>query len=206
MRYYIADNHFFHRALNENMDKRGFQDVDEMNAYMIKQWNSRVTKRDEVVIVGDLSWGTGAQTQEVVDQLNGHLYLIKGNHDRFLKDKNFDASRFIWIKDYAELNENKRKVVICHYPIACYNGQYRRNELGEPKTFMMHGHIHKTQDQQILDYFQEYVQNQDHAAIGGGMEKIPCQFINCFCMYSDYVPLTLDEWIQVTKERKSRVY
>ena len=24
---------------------------------------------------------------------------------------------------------------------------------------------------------------------------IPCNMINCFCMYSDYVPLTLDEWI-----------
>lgn len=206
MRYYIADNHFFHKALNENMDQRGFSDVDEMNAYMIQQWNSRVTKRDEVVIVGDLSWGTGEQTQEIVNQLNGHLYLIKGNHDRFLKDKKFDPSRFIWIKDYAELNENKRKVVLCHYPIACYNGQYRRNELGQPKTFMMHGHIHKTQDQQILDYIEQYVQNQEHAAIGGGTEKIPCQFINCFCMYSDYVPLTLDEWIEVTRERKNRMY
>ena len=27
MRYYIADNHFFHRALNTKMDKRGFKSI-----------------------------------------------------------------------------------------------------------------------------------------------------------------------------------
>lgn len=42
MRYYIADTHFFHRSLNEKMDQRGFEDIDQMNEYMIDQWNSKV--------------------------------------------------------------------------------------------------------------------------------------------------------------------
>lgn len=44
MRYYIADTHFFHRSLNEKMDQRGFDDIDQMNEYMIDQWNSKVRK------------------------------------------------------------------------------------------------------------------------------------------------------------------
>ena len=40
MRYYIADTHFFHRSLNEKMDQRGFEDIEQMNEYMIDQWNS----------------------------------------------------------------------------------------------------------------------------------------------------------------------
>ena len=112
MRYYIADTHFFHRSLNEKMDQRGFDDIEQMNDYMIDQWNSKVRKNDEVVVLGDFSWGNAKETTEVLDELNGKIYLIRGNHDRFLDDKNFDASRFIWIKDYAELNENKRKVVL----------------------------------------------------------------------------------------------
>lgn len=28
--------------------------------------------------------------------------------------------------------------------------------------------------------------------------------INCFCMYSDYQPLSLDEWIALTKQRLIR--
>ena len=31
----------------------------------------------------------------------------------------------------------------------------------------------------------------------GEEQSIPCNMINCFCMYSDYVPLTLDEWIEL---------
>lgn len=49
MRYYIADTHFFHRLLNEKMDQRGFEDIEQMNEYMIDQWNSKVRKNDEVV-------------------------------------------------------------------------------------------------------------------------------------------------------------
>ena len=34
MRYYIADPHFFHGALNTKMDRRGFESVEAMNEYM----------------------------------------------------------------------------------------------------------------------------------------------------------------------------
>ena len=54
-RYYIADLHFYHEAMNERMDCRGFGSVEEMNEYMISRWNDRVRKNDEVVILGDLS-------------------------------------------------------------------------------------------------------------------------------------------------------
>lgn len=54
MRYYIADLHFFHENLNTKMDKRGFANVNAMNDYMLKQWNSKVRNRDEVVILRKL--------------------------------------------------------------------------------------------------------------------------------------------------------
>lgn len=205
MRYFIADTHFFHAALNLHMDQRGFDDVESMNQYMIDQWNKKVNKNDEVVILGDFSWGNSEQTLDVLSQLKGKLYLIRGNHDRFLNDKKVDWSRFIWVKDYAELNDNKRKVILSHYPIACYNGQYRLDEVGNPKVYMLHGHIHKTQDQQYLDAYQEFVKNQIHTSIGGEKRHVPCQFINCFCMYSNYMPMTLDEWIEIDKKRRQSI-
>ena len=81
MRYYIADLHFFHENLNTKMDKRGFANVNAMNDYMLKQWNSKVRNRDEVVILGDLSWGKSEETNQLLQKLNGRLYLIQGNHD-----------------------------------------------------------------------------------------------------------------------------
>ena len=205
LRYYIADCHFFHRALNDKMDARGFDDVDQMNDYMIERWNEKVKKNDEVIVLGDFSWGNARETQDVLDRLKGKIYLIVGNHDRFIEDKSFDTSQFGWIKQYEELKDNRRKVVLCHYPIACYNGQYRRDEWGNPKTYMLHGHIHKTQDQVFLDAYEAYVRNQVHKAIGSGKEEhVPCNLINCFCMYSDYTPMTLDEWIEIDRNRKAK--
>lgn len=46
---------------------------------------------------------------------------------------------------------------------------------------MLHGHIHATQDQQFLDAYQDYVQQQKHPRISDGqLENVPCQLINCF--------------------------
>ena len=201
MRYYIADPHFFHGALNTKMDRRGFESVEAMNEYMRRQWNRKVRKNDEVVILGDLSWGKAEETNELLERLNGRLYLIQGNHDRFLKNKDYNAGRFVWIKPYEELQDNKRKVILCHYPIMCYNGQYRVDENGNPKVYMLYGHVHDTQDQRLLERFQAITRETASVSPDGTARQIPCNMINCFCMYSDYVPLTLDEWIACEKRR-----
>ena len=33
-------------------------------------------------------------------------------------------------------------------------------------------------------------------------QPVPCQMINCFCMYSDYTPLTLEEWVECDQRRR----
>lgn len=204
MRYYIADCHFFHQALLDHMDCRGFSSVEEMNEAMIERWNGRVNKNDEVVILGDFSWGNAQQTMEILRRLKGKKFLIRGNHDLYLKDKSFDASLFGWIKDYAELHDNRRKVVLSHYPLVCYNGQYRKDSEGNLKTWMLYGHIHRTHDQAFIDAYADYLSRQKHLSLGSGeMEPVPFQLINCFCQYSDYTPLTLDEWIEVEKARRA---
>lgn len=204
MRYYIADCHFFHGNLNDKMDKRGFAGVEEMNEYMLKQWNARVRSNDDVVILGDLSWGKAEETNELLEKLNGRLYLIQGNHDRFLKDKEYNAGRFQWIRPYEELRDNGRKVVLCHYPIMCYNGQYRLDEHGNPKTYMLYGHVHDTFDQRLIEQFQDITRNSIRKKPDETGSVIPSHMINCFCMYSDYVPLTLDEWIACDAERREK--
>lgn len=206
MRYYIADCHFYHRSLLTKMDCRAFESVEAMNEAMIEAWNRKVRPNDEVVILGDFSWGTAAQTTELLERLNGHKYLIRGNHDLYLKDKNFDPSLFGWVKDYAELRDNRRKVVLSHYPIACYNGQYRVDESGTPSTWMLYGHIHNTRDQQMLDAYCDLVRASSHQAIGSGeIRPVPMQMINCFTMRSAYTPLTLDEWIELENNRRQDV-
>lgn len=206
MRYYIADLHFFHEGLNESMDCRGFPSVSEMNAYVLERWNAKVKPGDDVVILGDVSLGSAEQTSGLLRQLNGRLYLIEGNHDHVIRHRKFDASLFQWIRPYEEMRDNKRKVVLCHYPILCYNGQYRKGEHGEPLTYMLYGHVHNTQDEVLVNRFIHLMRQTMHRARGADQaEPIPCQMINCFCMFSDYTPLTLDEWIVVDERRRARM-
>ena len=202
MRYYIADLNFFHGALNDKMDRRGFASVEEMNEYMIEKWNKKVRKNDDVVIIGDLSWGNVQETNALLQRLKGKLYLVCGNHDRFVNNKEMNPDRFKWIKHYAELSDNRRKVVLCHYPIMCYNGQYRVDEKGEPKTYMLYGHVHDTQDERLIEQFQEITRKTMVTDAQGNERSIPCNMINCFCKFSDYEPLTLDEWIVCDKRRR----
>ncbi len=203
MRYYIADLHFFHAAMNERMDHRGFGSVEEMNEYMIMKWNKKVQRNDEVFIIGDLSWGNAEETSALLRRLKGKLYLIQGNHDNFLSKRKMDLSLFQWVKPYEEVSDNRRKVVLCHYPIICYNGQYRLEKDGNPKTYMLYGHVHDSKDQKLIEQFREIIRSTVVVNAQGQEQHIPCNLINCFCMYSDYEPLSLDEWIDLDEKRRS---
>lgn len=206
MRYYISDLHFFHAGLNERMDKRGFASAEAMNEYMIDKWNARIRKNDEVVILGDFSLGNVEETNELLARLKGKLYLIEGNHDRYLHKKEFNTGRFVWIKPYAEVHDNNRKVILSHYPIFCYNGQYQLDKKGNPRTYMLYGHVHDSYDEYLLNQFIKETRASVRSIQGREEPSvIPCHMINCFCMFSDYVPLTLDEWIILDEKRRSMV-
>jgi len=197
MRYYIADSHFLHDALNTKMDCRGFKNAENMDDYMMRQWNGRVRKNDEVIILGDLIWSKDAgKAEEIIRKLNGKKYLLIGNHDAWAAKKDFDRSLFKDIACYREFHDNGRKVVCCHYPILCYNGQYRQNSRGGSRTFMVYGHVHDTEDQKDILKFAAAMRNRkvdrNHDGHPSGLD---CNMLNCFCMYSGYVPWTLDEWI-----------
>lgn len=206
MKYYIADTHFYHEGILDKMDKRGFETVEAMNEYMIAKWNAKVRKCDEVIILGDFCWGKTEQVNALLERLNGYLFLIRGNHDYYLNNKNFNIERFIWVRSYSEIYDNKRKVVLCHYPILCYNGQYRWNKQGMPVTYMLHGHVHDTHDQRLVEQFRAVTETCTAFSIDGIMRQLPCNVINCFCGYSDYEPLTLDEWIENDKARREKVF
>ena len=199
---YISDLHFYHEGLCRKMDMRPFHDYREMNEAMIAAWNAKVNARDEVYILGDFSIAKGLATNEILKQLKGRLYMIRGNHDAFLDDAQFQKERFLWIRDYAEIKDAGRKVVLSHYPVFCYNGQYRKDN-GIPFVYMLYGHVHNTYDEVLVNRFiQETRAARRISKYDEEPEPIPCNMINTFCMFSEYAPLTLDEWIENDRARR----
>ena len=84
-----------------------------------------------------------------------------------------------------------------------YNEQYLLDQDGKPRTFMLYGHVHNGPDEQvIMEYLEKVKDRMKKNLKTGEPEPAPCQMINCFCMFSDYVPLTLEEWIRTDRARR----
>ena len=128
MKHFTGDTHFNHRGLlkiqlhnGTESGIRDFKNVQEMNEIMIHKWNETVKDGDLVYHLGDFAFPPkidGTPVDEILDKLNGQIYLIKGNHD----DKNIDLfkdqKKIIKIIDIAYIRlENKQKVMLCHYPM-----------------------------------------------------------------------------------------
>lgn len=195
--------HFFHENVMK-LDNRDFPDVRAMNQFMIEQWNKKVKGGDQVIVLGDMFWSKEPdEVNAVLNRLNGKICLIEGNHDnRWLKKEGVNLNRFEWVKPYAEFSDGESTVIASHYPVFCYNHQYLKNEDGSPRTFMLYGHVHNTHDEVLVNQFQELTCK---TILKGSKEDrtIPCNMINCFCKFSNYMPLSLKEWIKVDKERRS---
>ena len=96
-------------------DKRPFRDVTEMNEALIKNWNRAVGPSDTVYHLGDVSILRPEKTRDILDSLNGKIFLIRGTHDKAAEHK-LCASRFGGIKDYFLLGLNGGiKIALMHY-------------------------------------------------------------------------------------------
>ena len=85
MIYFTSDLHFFFKKFSR-VGTRVFDSFEEKNEFLVTQWNSVVSEKDEVYILGDVSNGGGAETAEIIRQLNGKKYLVHGNNDHYLDD------------------------------------------------------------------------------------------------------------------------
>lgn len=137
MIYVTSDTHFCHSNIL-NLCGRPFNSIQHMNDTLIHNWNACVRHEDEIYILGDFMFhGTGKDANNILRRLNGKKYLIRGNHDKFLNDPEFDASAFEWIKDYYVLDYKKEKFVMFHYPILEWQGFFR-------DAFHLYGHVHNS--------------------------------------------------------------
>ena len=75
-----SDNHFYHNNIITYCD-RPFNNVNEMNEIMIKNWNNVVGEEDIVYHLGDFALTGIEKAKEICEMLNGYKILVKGNHD-----------------------------------------------------------------------------------------------------------------------------
>ena len=120
--YLISDTHFNHVNIIKYCN-RPFNNVEEMNKILIKNWNNTVRDRDIVYFLGDfvLSKNKGTVMKKYDELLNGEIIFIKGNHDK--KGKKFE------IIEYGDY-----KFMLIHNPDSSYIFNF--------DDWVIHGHHH----------------------------------------------------------------
>jgi len=183
MNYYIADLHFGH----DNIllyDNRPFSSIDEMDAKLVQNWNSVVSDDDTVYHLGDFSWRKYESWVDVIRQLNGKIFFVKGNHDRenylnqLLNDKRV-KDRIVGWENYKEVSDAGRMVVLSHYYMTSHNGMFRGSK-------HLYGHVHCTFDYKVCLKMQETIQALYRL-------KPTAYNVGAMIPYMSYTPRTLDE-------------
>ena len=104
-----------------------------MDAALVAGWNATVAPDDTVWHLGDLAVRMApARAAALLQALHGTKHLVAGNNDP-------PAIRALpeWAscQDYAELDLDGRRLVLCHYPLRAWHGQHRG-------ALQLHGHSH----------------------------------------------------------------
>ena len=124
--FFTSDTHFNHTNIIRFCN-RPFKDVTHMNETIIANWNSVVGPDDIIFHLGDFCLGGSSEWINVLNRLNGKIYLIAGNHDiKNLRQK---------ITMQMHIEVDKQKIYLNHCPFLCYGGAYS-------DTWQLFGHVH----------------------------------------------------------------
>ena len=97
-RFFTSDTHFLHANIIKFCD-RPFDNSDDMDNELVKQWNAVVGPDDEVYHLGDVSLGSANRTLGILYRLNGIIHLITGNHEKSVLKKQSTRDRFASIQE-----------------------------------------------------------------------------------------------------------
>ena len=141
MIYFTSDTHFGHNR-NFIYEPRGFSSIEEHDQIIIKRWNSVVQPLDIVYHLGDAMLGADHEYGlNCLRQLNGHIYMIRGNHDTDTRWVEYCSLPNVVPLGWAEIIKHEfGKSYLCHYPTetSCLENMAPiKNHLVN-----LHGHTH----------------------------------------------------------------
>ena len=130
--FFISDPHFSHKNIvkflrDDGTKLRPFETSEEMDETMIKNWNAIVRSQDKIYVNGDVCMKDSEL--EILNRLNGHKRLVRGNHD-ISKTK-------VYMKYFEEIYGVRvfDDFILSHYPL-------HPDSITKRYSCNVHGHIH----------------------------------------------------------------
>lgn len=135
-----ADLHFGH-SKPFLYEPRGFSSIEEHDKTIIKNWNSIVNSEDEVFILGDLMLNDNEHGIECLRQLNGHLNILRGNHETDNRWELYATLSNVNLLGWAQmLKYHKYYFYLSHYPTIINN--YDADQPLKTRIINLCGHSH----------------------------------------------------------------
>lgn len=141
MIWVTSDSHFNHaNILKYEPESRPFVSIPAMNEEIIKRWNSVVGKEDTVIHCGDFFMGQLTSIDEILGRLNGHIILVRGNHDTPARIQKY-KEHGIDVRDIYYLKYKGRFFIFCHFPL--FNEEFfRMVREDNSEVILCYGHVH----------------------------------------------------------------
>lgn len=137
--FFTSDLHFWHNNIIKYCN-RPCNNVDEMHELIIKNWNNKISNRDTVFILGDITFKGMDKTAHILDQLNGTKIFIAGNHDGYAVATYFGHEHdMLGVEVTDDETGVKTYCHLSHFPLLSWN----RDKHG---SINIHGHVHKTEN------------------------------------------------------------
>lgn len=167
--FFTSDQHFNHQFII-SITHRPFQDLDEMDRVLIKNWNDTVQPNDYVFTLGDFAWSNSPHIiNNYLNQLQGQIFFLPGNHDKERAIKHL-PNHVTKIDDITNLSikyQNNLAIVylfvLSHYPLLTWS---KRN-IGCKNLF---GHIHTLKDNTLNTGYDKYL-NITHQQYDVGVDN-----------------------------------
>lgn len=132
MNYYCSDLHLHHTFIANNL---GYLDVNDYHEDLIKKWNAKISKRDVIYILGDITFET--KKYEILGKLNGIKKVVFGNHDLGKRSYTEELLKYVnTINGSIKKKIGEYNVWLTHIPVHPMEFDYRID-------FNVHGHIHQ---------------------------------------------------------------
>lgn len=148
-----------------------------MNEAIINNFNSIITSKDELYLLGDTILGDLETSIELFKRLSGKIHLIWGNHDTDNRKVALSKCKnVVEILGYSEMFKyNKYHFYLTHFPTYTTNfNDYKK--LLEQRILCLAGHTHSKEKFEINNSYNVAV--DAHNCFPVSIEEIIEDFIN----------------------------
>ena len=141
MIYVTSDLHLCHDR-GFIYEPRGFQNIDDMNKTIIKNWNNIVNPEDDVYCLGDIMLNDNEAGLNFLKQLKGNIHIVLGNHDTDTRAKLYKTCyNVVEVELALKIKYNGYHFFMTHYP--CFTGNLEKESL-KKCLCNLYGHTHQT--------------------------------------------------------------